>query len=152
MYLRRFGFDADPLFGPTFFSPSAGVRGLQHEMNRLFEGVFNEGGSSYPPLDVMVGDSSVVLRAEVPGMSPEHLDLSVTGSTVTLKGERSSDENDSQGEKYLRRERGVGAFSRTVELPFSVEVDGVQAEYKHGILTVTLPRAEADKPKRIKIR
>lgn len=152
MYLRRFGFDSDPFFGPSFLSASAGMRGLQHEVNRLFEGVFNEGGSSYPPLDVMVGDSSVVLRAEVPGMSPEHLDLSVTGSTVTLKGERSTEESDAQGSKYLRRERGVGAFSRTVELPFPVEAERVQADYKHGILTVTLPRAEADKPKRITIR
>lgn len=159
MYWTEFGSRSrNPFFSSSFFAPTIGMRNLQQEMNRLFDGAFNESGSNYPSLDLFANENEVVLRAELPGMKPDEFDLSVVGATLTLKGERKSPfgsskvEEPSQGHKFLRREREFGSFSRTIELPFPVEAEAVSAEYRNGVLQVTLPRAASDKPKKITIR
>jgi len=92
-----------------------------------------------------------VITAEVPGVSADEIDISVVGETLTLSGERKPEDLEG-GVRYHRRERGGGRFSRSIELPFRVDADKVEAAYDKGILRVTLPRAEADKPRKITVR
>ncbi len=87
----------------------------------------------------------------MPGVEPASIDISVSGRTVTLRGSRKPDKlQDDQS--YHRRERWSGDFSKAIELPFTIETDKVQAKFRKGILYLTLPKAEAEKPRRIEIR
>ena len=95
------------------------------------------------------GDEGIV-TAELPGVAVEDLDISVVGRNLTISGERKAPQTG-EGETVHRSERWHGAFKRTVELPFNVEADKVEAKLENGILTVKVPRAEADKPRKISI-
>jgi HSP20 family protein len=147
----------------SFFSPfgPSSMRSLQEEMNRLFDGASGEASESgFPAVNVWSNGDGAVVVAELPGVSPDQVELSVVASTLEIKGERRINPPESSllkatkdvSEKCLRRERGSGAFSRSIELPFAIQTEAVSAEYKNGLLTVTLPRSEADKPKKITIR
>ena len=134
------------------WSPFGELRSLQREMNRLFDGY--EGGapiSRFPALNVWGNDERVVVTAELPGLEVEDIDISVVNNQLTIKGERKGDK-PAEGAICHRNERGEGAFVRTVRLPFAVENDKVEAKYDKGVLTITLPRSEATKPKRIEIK
>jgi len=125
---------------------------LRRRMNALFGRVAGEVlGGPFPPVNVWSDDEKAVVTAEVPGVRKEDLDISVENDALTLKGSREPEEI-SEGERYRRRERGRGSFSRMIPLPFPVQAEGVEASYKNGVLTVTLPRAEASKPKKIEIK
>ncbi len=156
MFMTRFAaMERDPIFGTSLLGPAFGMRGIQQELNRLFDGAFSESGSSFPLVDVFANDNEAIVRAELPDVTAEQVDLSVVGNTLTMKGERKVDPEKSaalEKGRYLRREREFGTFSRTIELPFPVESEAVSAEYRNGVLRVTLPRAAADKPKKISIR
>lgn len=91
-----------------------------------------------------------MLTAELPGVDPADIDVTVKGNTVTIRGQRKTPELG-EGEAFIRRERGSGSFVRSLTLPFEVEGNKVSADYRMGILQLTLPRAEADKPKRITV-
>ena len=106
---------------------------------------------TYPALNVWTNEDGLVLTAELPGFSPDDIDISVVGDSLTLSGERKADDVP-EGTRYHRRERGYGKFSRTLQLPYTVEADGVEALFNNGILHVQLPRAEADKPKKITVK
>ena len=106
--------------------------------------------SSKPHLNVWTSPEAAVVTVQLPGVDPAALDLSLEGKTLTLRGERTPLELG-DGESAPRRERAFGPFARTVELPFEVENDAVSASYEHGVLAVTLPRAESNKPKKIAI-
>lgn len=106
--------------------------------------------SRFPALNAWVTESGVVVDAEVPGVDAGSIDVSVVKDELTLSGQRAAD--DVGDGVYHRRERGYGKFSRTVQLPFRVQADKVVATYRNGVLRVELPRAEADKPKRITIQ
>ena len=124
---------------------------LHRQMDRLFAGPYAHAASEYPPIDLWTSADGIRLRAQLPGVSASDIDLSVVGDTVTLKGER----RDSQGvgaDAYHRRERESGKWVRTIQLPFPVEGDAVQARFRHGMLEVDLPRAASDKPKKIAIK
>jgi len=142
-------------FGDFWFddewSRSAGrmVRRLQDEVNRLFEDV-PSGGTGFPPVNLWASDSEVIVMAEVPGIDPKELDLSVLGNVLTMSGERKPEEIGER-DRFVRRERGYGQFTRTVELPYLVKGDSIEASCSNGLLRVVLPRAEADKPKRITV-
>jgi HSP20 family protein len=121
-------------------------------MNRLFEGY--DGGatvSRFPALNVWGNSDRVVVMAELPGLDPNDLDVSVVNNQLTIKGERKSDQ-PAEDAVCHRRERDYGKFVRTVRLPFAVENDQVVAKYENGVLTITMPRQEATKPKRIEIK
>ena len=107
------------------------------------------GGGSYPPLNIFRKKDEFVLIAEVPGISRSDLDVQVKGRTVRLSGTKTV----KYGEKTSmhRRERLAGRFDRSVSLPVEIDADGVTAECRDGILALTLPRAERDKPRSIKI-
>ena len=132
---------------------------LQREMNRMFDSTylnrfFNQPLNShdFPAMNVWTkADSGQVITAEIPGMNIDDLDIKVAGETLTISGSRPSpEENDDI--KYHRQERGYGSFTRTIQLPFPIDVDKVEANYEKGVLKIWLPRAESDKPRKITVK
>jgi HSP20 family protein len=131
------------------------LRDIQQRMSALLEGRLpgafgvERGTSTFPPLDIRQDVESVYVVAEVPGVSLESLDVSITGDTLTIKGERKAGEVPEQ--KYHRRERPFGHFTRLVSLPARVDAEKIHATLKDGILTIALPKAESAKPRQIKV-
>ena len=124
---------------------------LQREMNRLFSNVGQKSPQDYPAVNIWEKDGNAVVTAELPGIDPEKMDISVLGDTITLSGE-ALQETLTQGDIYIRQERGIGKFKRNIQLPFQVNAQAVEARYEKGILMVTLPRIKEDLPKKIKIQ
>ena len=124
---------------------------LQREMNRLFSNVGQKSPQDYPAVNIWEKDGNAVITAELPGIYPEKMDISVLGDTVTLSG-MALQETFTQGETYLRQERGIGSFKRNIQLPFQVNAQAVEAKYEKGILMITLPRNKEDLPKKIKVQ
>ena len=123
---------------------------MRREMDRWFDAWAGERPMAYPPVNLWTNDNGAIVTAEVPGLDPQSLDVSVKQDMLTIAGERKPDETGKEA-SYHRRERGYGKFSRVVRLPFEVEPSGVKARYVNGILRVELPRAEASKPRKIAI-
>jgi len=136
-----------------FFSRRNDFERLRREMNQLFSDVpFDvHRAPAYPAVNVWTNTEGVIVTAELPGCAPEALDISVVGDVLTLAGQREA-ESCEEGGTYHRRERGCGNFKRTFQLPFDIEAETVDATFAHGVLHLTLPRAEASKPKKINIR
>ncbi len=124
---------------------------LQREMNRLFSNVGQKSPQEYPAVNIWEKDQTAVVTAELPGIDPEKIEISMSGDSLTITG-TALQENFSQGETYVRQERGIGNFSRTIQLPFQVDAQAVEARYEKGILTISLPRVKEDLPKKIKIK
>ena len=133
------------------WDPRGEFRRLQREFGRVFNSLEHRKSLDFPPVNIWTGRGDVILTAEIPGMDPNALDVSVHGDTVTLRGERKPDEIE-EGEAFHRQERGHGKFVRTIQLPHQVDADNVQAHYAKGVLRLTLPRAEADKPRQISVK
>jgi len=137
-----------------YYSPFREFERLQREMNQLFdtsrESVFRR-APGYPAMNIWVADDDAILTAELPGIDLENVDISVAGETLTLSGEYKP-EDLPEGAKVHRQERAYGSFSRSFQLPFLVDANGVEASYARGILEIKLPRAEADKPKKIAVK
>lgn len=106
---------------------------------------------SYPAINVWTNESEAVVTAELPGMGGDELEISVIGDTVTLSGSRTA-EPLPEDTKHHRRERGFGQFNRTFQLPFTLDADKVKARFQNGVLHLSLPRAEAEKPKKITVQ
>jgi HSP20 family protein len=106
--------------------------------------------SEFPPVNVLAGTDGAIVRAEVPGVSPDQLDIIVHQNTVILRGKRDADTADKDA-VALRGERAHGPFVRTITLPFRVDADKVSAGFDRGLLTLTLPRPETDKPRQVKV-
>jgi HSP20 family protein len=125
---------------------------LQREMNRLFDGATaGRWSGQFPAVNLHAHDDGLVLTAELPGVDPQSLDMSVKGDTLTLSGARSA-ATPAEDEVVHRRERVAGSFTRTFQLPCVVDAEKVEARYTHGILTVQLPRTEAEKPRKIAVK
>jgi HSP20 family protein len=124
---------------------------LQREMNRLFSSMGQKSPQEYPAVNIWEKDGKAVVTAELPGIDPEKLDISVSGETVTIAG-AALQETFVEDEIYLRQERGIGNFKRNIQLPFQIDAQAVEARYEKGILMITLPRAKEDLPKKIKIK
>ncbi|HDQ72581.1 MAG TPA: Hsp20/alpha crystallin family protein [Chloroflexi bacterium] len=141
------------LLRPTasFTSPWREMERLRREMNRLFATAPAGRVATYPALNIWANEDGALVTAELPGVDPEAIDISVVGDTLTLKGSREPEAADEE-QTYHRRERGYGSFSRSLQLPFSVEANEVDATFEKGILQINLPRAEADKPKKITVK
>jgi HSP20 family protein len=135
-------------------SPWREVERLRREMNRLFSEWPTRGtwgtATSYPAMNVWTDEDSAVVTAELPGVNLEDLDISVEDNTLTLRGTRQPEEVE--GATYHRRERRRGSFARTFQFPFRVDAEKVDATFKNGVLSVVLPRAEEDKPKKITVK
>jgi HSP20 family protein len=141
------------------WEPFSEMVSLRDAVNRLFEDSFIrpgawplpfDGGSFSVPTDMIETKDNVVVKMSAPGVKPEDIDISVVGDTLTIKGETKSEEQFEEG-SYIRKERRVGSFQRTLSLPASVASDKAKAEFEHGVLTLTLPKAEEAKPKSIKV-
>lgn len=128
---------------------------LRREVDRLAAGwptgSWRNVVPSYPAMNVWTNEDAAVVTAELPGVSPKDIEISVQNDTLTLRGCRQPRDLE-EGETYHRRERGCGRFARTLQLPFQVEPEGVEATFERGVLHISLPRAEADKPKKITVK
>jgi len=127
---------------------------LQSEMNRLFNVYYPNHlrpAPAFPALNVWTNEDSLNVTAEVPGVRPEDLDISVVGDTLTLSGTRKPEELDDNA-RYHRQERGYGEFTRSLQLPFPVDVEKVEATFRNGVLLVAMPRSEEDKPRKITVK
>ena len=102
------------------------------------------------PLDISENDNEFIVKASLPGIRPEDVQITVHGDTLTIRGEMKA-EQEKKDEHYHLRERRYGLFQRTVRLSAPVVADQAQAEFENGVLTLTLPKAEEAKPKQIKI-
>jgi HSP20 family protein len=127
---------------------------LQRDMNRLFSQrspsrIYN--APSYPAINIWAKEDSQFVSAEMPGVCADDIDISVNGDTLTISGERCSEDIPEKAYFY-RKERVYGTFSRSIKLPFVVDADKVEASFKDGVLIVTLPQIEAEKPKKISIK
>lgn len=130
---------------------------LRRELDRVFD-AFSGGNPgavfgrprAYPPVNVWEEGDNYYVEAELPGVTEENLDISAMGNELTLHGRR----EPRQGEKlaYHRQERGVGEFTRVVTLPAEVDADKIEATLKDGVLTLTLPKAETARARKIKVR
>ena len=129
-------------------------RDLQREMGRLFESLEPLQPwrliRQFPALNLYDAGDRYVLTAQLPGVAPEDVDLSITGETLTLRGERKRPEGVPD-ESYRRQERPFGRWARTVTLPDRVETGQVSASFSHGVLTITLPKAESARPRHISV-
>jgi len=131
---------------------------LQDRINRVFSNTYGQGddglmtsGTWAPPVDIyQTGDHEVVLKAELPDMTREDIDITVDNGTLTIRGEKKFS-NEVKEESFHRIERRYGAFSRSFSLPQTVDTGKVGAEYKNGVLTVRLPLREEAKPRQIKV-
>ena len=127
---------------------------LQREMNRLFNSYAPSrlhNAPSYPAINIWANEESLMVSAEMPGVQVDDIDVSVDGKTLTISGERVSDDLP-EGARYHRKERRFGDFSRSIKLPIAVNSEDVKASFNNGVLTITLPGAESEKPKKIAIQ
>lgn len=132
---------------------------LREAMDRLFEesfvrprrGLAPSEGVATLALDLFETDDDVTVRASIPGVKPEDIDISITGDVLTIKGETSEEKEEEAG-NYHMRERRYGAFQRSLSLPTLVKADKAQAAFENGVLTLTLPKIEEAKPKTIQIK
>ncbi|HJZ80155.1 MAG TPA: Hsp20/alpha crystallin family protein [Pyrinomonadaceae bacterium] len=140
------------------YHPFPDLRTLQEEVNRLFSGNLarnfeDEGiarGAWSPSVDIYENKEQIVLEAELPGMNRDDFDLSVENNVITLRGERHFEKKE-ETDNYHRVERAYGSFTRSFTLPNTVSAEGATAEYKNGVLRVTLPKREETKARRIEI-
>lgn len=136
------------------FRPFEEMERLRREMDRLFTGFrgFRPFGVGvFPLLNVSEDKDNLYLRAELPGIDPKDIEISVEGDTLTLRGERKSPEVG-ENVSYHRREREFGRFRRSLTLPTRIDADKVEAVFKNGILQITLPKAEEARPKQITVK
>ncbi|MBD3305601.1 Hsp20 family protein [candidate division KSB3 bacterium] len=132
------------------------LNGMQQEMNRLFDDFFGErkselGESAWlPAVDVSETENEIIVKAELPGMTQENIDLNLQDNILTLKGEKKQ-ESKEENENFHRVERSYGSFTRTFTLPSGVKEEDIKANFKDGVLMITLPKAEEAKPKKIAI-
>jgi HSP20 family protein len=131
---------------------------LREAMDRLFAESFvgpvarsRPNGVSALALDLFEGEDEITVSASIPGVKPEDIDISVTGDVLTIKGESLEEKEEEEG-CYHMRERRFGSYQRSIQLPTLVQSDKAKAEFVHGVLTLSLPKAEEAKSKSIKIK
>ncbi|MCF6278161.1 MAG: Hsp20/alpha crystallin family protein, partial [Anaerolineales bacterium] len=141
----------------TRWEPGREMMTLREAMDRLFDDAFTRpiigtnAASTLPAIDLYQDDDNVIVKAALPGLDANDVQISVTADVLTLRGEFTQDEVD-EGTTYHIREQRFGSFERSLSLPVDVRTDKAKADFKNGILTITLPKAEAVKPKTISIK
>src|SRR6516165_7143796 len=133
------------------FDPFVELRRMQSEMNRLFSGFSATTARDFPPISIWLGDNSVVVTAELPGVARNDVTINLQEDLLTLEGKREP-KLQRDNVNWQHRERAYGTFQRVVQLPFRVDADKVQARFNNGILEIELEGLEADRPKKIEIR
>ena len=142
----------------TRWEPAREMMTLREAMDRLFDDAFTrplsirDGWSmEAPAIDMYQTDNEVVIKASIPGIKAEEVQINITGDVLTLKGEVKHDEERKDRAWHIREHR-FGSFERSVALPTAVKSDKAEAEFENGILTITLPKADEVKPKTINIK
>ncbi len=110
------------------------------------------GGRHFPRVNLREDNDNIYVEALLPGVDPNEVEISMLGNTLTISGERQLAADETNGRIWHRRERSFGKFLRTIELPVNVDVNKINAEAKHGLLRITLPKMAEAKPKRIDIK
>jgi HSP20 family protein len=142
---------------PNLWQSSEELERFQEQMNRLFSNFLGERGPRqvgfgvFPPLNVSESDDNLYVRAELPGVKAEDIEISVEGETLTLRGERRLPEI-ATGVSFHRREREAGRFRRVISLNTKINPDAVDAHFKNGVLEVVLPKAMEAKPRQIAVK
>jgi HSP20 family protein len=140
----------------TRWDTYGGLSGLQEQVNRLFESAFprrsdNSALTTWAPaVDIYETENELVVKADLPDVSEKDLDVRVENNMLSIRGERKFEEKVEE-ENYLRVERTYGAFSRSFSLPSTISTEAIKADYKNGVLTVTLPKRAESKPKQVKV-
>ena len=150
IYRRVFGV---PSWSPR--NPFAELEQMRQQMNRLWEGITGESIRSrsagvFPLVNLTEDRENYYVRAELPGVKSDALDIHVDANTLSLSGERKF-EVAGENIKYHRREREAGKFSRMISLPGEIDPDQVTAKLSHGLLKIVVPKAEAVKPRQIRV-
>ena len=146
----------DPLEELTHWEPFRGIERLQQEMNHLFDRFLPSSNSELrvfnfiPLVEIEEADEVVHLKLEIPGMQAKDLDVQVAEASILIKGERKS-ESKTEEKGMVRSELQYGKFERKIPLPAHIQIDKVQAEYKNGILSLTMPKVESEQHKSVKI-
>ena len=140
----------------TRWEPFAGATTLQDQVNRLFHDVFErQGGESSltawaPAVDIYESEHELVVKADLPDIDPKDLDIRVENNILTIRGERKFEKKVDE-KNYLRVERAYGSFARSFSLANTVNTEAIKADYKDGVLTLSIPKREEAKPKQIKV-
>ena len=141
----------------TQFQPFRGGSTLQDQINRLFDEAFDRTSGEAnlttwaPAVDIYETEHNIVVKADLPDIKTEDLDIRVENNILTIRGERKFEKKVDE-DNYLRVERSYGSFSRSFSLANTVNVEAIQADYKNGVLTLSIPKREEAKPKQIKVR
>ena len=140
------------------FSPFSEMRQMQDNMDRMWRrfGSFHNDESNgieawAAPLDVAADGDDFVIRASMPGVAPENIQVSIEDGVLTIRGETASHFENTEG-SYLMRERRSGSFHRSLRLPDTVDQDKAEPRFEHGVLTITLPKAEAKRTKQFAVK
>ncbi len=141
----------------TRWEPFRGLTTLQDQMNRLFENTLFRGRSDEsalttwaPAVDIYETENALVVKADLPDVNEKDLDIQVENNILTIRGERKF-ERDVKEDNYLRVERAYGSFSRSFSLGNTLNTEAIKAEYRDGVLTLTIPKREEAKPKQVKV-
>jgi len=143
----------------TRWDPFREVLSLREAMNRMFDDTLfrptrfwsEDGGALAVPMDMVETENSLVVTAPLPGVKPEDVSITVTGNTLTIKGEFKQEQDQERGNVHFR-ERRYGAFHRSIALPTDVDTNQVEATFEDGVLKLNIPKTEEAKPKQIEIK
>jgi len=139
-----------------FEQPFRGASSLQEQINRVFHEVVGHAGEESnltpwaPSVDIYETENELVVKADLPDVNPQNLDIRVENNVLTIRGERKFESKVNE-DNYLRIERAYGSFSRSFSLANSVKAEAISADYQNGVLTLSLPKREEAKPKQIKV-
>jgi HSP20 family protein len=137
--------------------PFRGLNSLQDQMNRLFDETFTRGrsaesemGSWAPAVDIYETEQELVLKADLPEVNQQEIDIRIENNMLTIRGERKF-QNEVGQDNYLRIERAYGPFSRSFSLPNTLNTEAIKADYQNGVLSIRMPKREESRPKQIRI-
>jgi HSP20 family protein len=138
------------------FESSREMVRMSESMDRLFDNIYGRGWrdndlSDSPSVDMYQTENEIVIKASLPGLKADDIQISVVGDVLTLRGEVNSEEEIKEASYHIR-ERRSGSFSRSLPLPAAVQADKAKAEFENGVLTLTLPKAEEMRPKTITVK
>lgn len=136
------------------WDPFRDLRRIEENMDRFARGFRFSNGSAPAgwavPLDVVQDDDNMIVRASMPGMKPEDISVTIEDDVLSVSGE-TSEEHEEKKENYLMRERKIGKFRRSLRLPDTVDVDKAETTYENGVLTISFPKVEAKKAKKLTV-
>lgn len=137
--------------------PFRGLNSLQDQVNRLFDETFSRGrsaesemGTWAPAVDIYETEQELVLKADLPEVNQQEIDIRIENNTLTIRGERKF-HNEVGQDNYLRVERAYGPFSRSFSLPNTLNAEAIKADYQNGVLSIRMPKREESRPKQIRI-